>query len=473
MAKSKKIKKSKKPAKQNLFARSKKLQATLFAVLFALLGFAYLRSSSAATLPTSCPGVGSLKQQVFFQHLPPPGPPNNSDFVLSTNNGSEIRHYYYKYSNNPVFVNHQIDSITPANSNYTHSDWEDQQGIVLDYAWYFSNPNTVVQPRINYHYMYDYPGQLWVQRYNTNGGLIGNQPSSGGPSVTVPLATTYRQIAYGSVTGPKIGPCNTSPTSSPTPNTSAPTAEVPETVVAQTPDGRTVAGAVFHVYIRHNVTNALVDYNTRTTPWPLNTNNKAYSLRFVSAPAGYIYRGWQFPDGRTGVGAESGEFSSTAYDNKTIVIKLEKTAATPTSPAPVTGSPGSSSTSPVATGPGSSSGSATLAPFPSPAQREAQRAQGGAGAPVPRPKPMLVDNCRGCSVSGGGAAASAPRAARQPATPRGNKQNDTQSKVATIAQLPVYNQRIARTEPCIGGSAVLSATGGVCNGSYWVTYGIW
>lgn len=308
--------KRKKPVKSGKFSLLTKRNLLLAALIAGTAGMITLFQASAQNLPTSCPGFPSLRQQINF--ATPHTPEWPQDFRLSeVVVGNERRSYFYRYEGQPTFVKHQITSISPSNPNYTHSDVGSNHGIIMDYGWYFSNPNNVVQPQINYYYTYRFTGKLYVDRYNAQtGARIATQLSSGGPTVPHSLIT-YRDVnAYSSVTGPRIGPCTTSSSSNPpvSPN------PVPETVVAVTQDGRTVTDARFQVWVKDTGTNRVHDYGVRVAPWPLNTGEEVYRLKFISA-ANLKFDHWVFPD-KTVNTIDSGEFSSTQYDGQTIRMVL-------------------------------------------------------------------------------------------------------------------------------------------------------
>ncbi len=162
--------------------------------------------------PTNtCPNVPNMSQQINFQYVA--GPSTGTwDGPIFYQKFNPQRDYFWRYPYStaaPGSTVHQIDSISPANSNYYHSDVSGNHGIVLNYSSYFSsNPNTTYQPQINYHYIYTYDGTLYVHNYGT--GTTG--PSSGDPTIPAIASTTSADSGVknysGTVYGPLLGPCN-------------------------------------------------------------------------------------------------------------------------------------------------------------------------------------------------------------------------------------------------------------------------
>lgn len=168
----------------------------------------------------SCPNVPVPTRQINFSPLTDYAPGDSvAGNVDNAPDAGHYRQYFYKYTT--AFANHQIDSINPANSNYTHSDDQPSpnHGIILDYTSYFSgNPNQAYQPQINYHYNWTRSGRLYVRTWNKWGlfwesstGGFGGVQSNGGTGVIWPLTTSSTQTLYGTVYGPSLGPCNSQP----------------------------------------------------------------------------------------------------------------------------------------------------------------------------------------------------------------------------------------------------------------------
>lgn len=151
--------------------------------------------ASSTTTTTAC------YRQINFV-APTPLSTYDGGTVQTTETSTEYRYYYYKYSS-PSFSSHQISSVSPSNTSYTHKDVSGH-GIEMNYTPYFQAGYNPVKPLIRYNYYYYYSGVLWVKRVNKSTGSVTYQQSSGGTGVTVPLTSSTTRPYAGSVYGPNV-----------------------------------------------------------------------------------------------------------------------------------------------------------------------------------------------------------------------------------------------------------------------------